>query len=60
MGLKPAWEQRVIRLTREQDDELLKRRRRVRGISEPIWEAVERYLDAELGVDVKQQAEDRE
>lgn len=60
MGLKPAWEQRVIRLTREQDDGLrVLAQARGRSIAELIREAVERYLTAELEADIKRQEEGR-
>jgi len=60
MGLRPAWEQRVIRLTREHDDELRKlAQARGQTISGLIREAVERYLDAERGTNAKEQQEDR-
>lgn len=60
MGLKPAWEQRVIRLPREQDDGLrVLAQARGQSISELIREAVERYLTAELEAENKRQEEGR-
>ena len=49
MGLKPGWEQRMIRLTREQNDKLRQlAQARGQSVSRRIREAVELYLRTEL------------